>query len=1346
MPLLYIGLAILWVTGINLMFGRYIDDPDTLGGLSIINGIVVAALASLAVAWRLTTGRHPTPKLDAAEPRAEQRRMNSRLLTLTISLAMIVPLFSSFIIHLHSPHLQDKGFDDLSAIADLKADQIEAWLMERRKDAETLALSPRFTTLVHEYLRMGDATAKERISMRLQEFTRTNRYVIDLLDADGQAEGILGDWPAPADGQTRRTLMRAFISEETQFIDLHRDKNNNIHLSYLVPLFDLQTGADNKNLGGLVFHIPVEDYLFPLIQNWPTPSPTAEIALVRKDGGDVLFLNHLRHRAGAEMNQRLPLNTPRLPAAVAVLTDRKQVLEGLDYRRIPVMAAVRPIHGTPWRLVAKMDRSEVMEPLKELVTWGNIIIFFALISLTAVVSRLWRQQAHSHALELRAQAAEKDRVLRQFYDLSLIGIAIISPATRQTLHVNDELCKITGYSRDEMLGLVWPEITHPDNRGGDLAEYERLLTGEIVTYSRDSKFIRRNRTVIDVTVNAQCVRKPDGKAELAIATVQDVSARKLTENALRESEANLNHAQKIAQIGSWALDVRCNVLTWSTELYHIFGIPVGTPLTYEIFLDHVHPDDRAHVDRAWMGALQGAPYDIEHRITMDGRVKWIRERASLNFDASGRLIGGIGTAQDITIHKEIELRLLESENIRRESQRIAQLGHYVLDIEAGTWTSSSMLNEVFGIDDAYTKNVDGWLKIVHPEQRDEMLHYLRDHVLGNGNPFDHEYRIVRIGDGAVRWVHGLGRLEFSADDKPTRMLGTIQDITERRINEERLRLAAAVFDNSHEGVMVTDVNQRILLVNRAFCELKGYEEHELLGQTPDMLQSGRHDQEFYAALWESLKSTGHWQGEVWNRHRNGAVSPVLANISAIYDNTGGITHHVGVFTDISMQKSTEARLEFMAHHDSLTQLPNRLLMHSRLEHSVEVSRRENRRLALLMLDLDQFKDVNDSFGHLAGDEVLQQVSNRLSGRLRGIDTIARLGGDEFAILLDNPARHEDALRIANGIISLLSEPWRLTNGVEVRIGVSVGISLFPEHGQSADSLMQQADAALYCAKAEGRGCTRFYSDDMTQAARNRLEIESRLRRALKQNELRVYYQPQMDIASGRIIGAEALLRWHDPERGVIPPNVFIPVAEETGLISEIGVWVLTETCRQGRQWIDLDLPPLILSVNVSPHQFRFSDIWSVVRQALSDSGFPPERLELELTESALMARESEAAAILDRLRQQGVRLAIDDFGTGYSSLAYLKHFPIDVLKIDKCFIDDIPHKEDDKAITAAIVAMAHTLGFDVTAEGVETAEQLAFLRAQGCDRYQGYLVSPAVPAEEFAALLTGMGQRNSRVG
>ncbi len=568
----------------------------------------------------------------------------------------------------------------------------------------------------------------------------------------------------------------------------------------------------------------------------------------------------------------------------------------------------------------------------------------------------------------------------------------------------------------------------------------------------------------------------------------------------------------------------------------------------------------------------------------------------------------------------------------------------------------------------------------------------------------------------------------------------VSDITERKLSNDHLLQAAAVFESTREGVLMTDANKRILRINRAFTDITNYTEAEAIGQQPSMLRSGRHDAKFYAEMWSSIAKTGHWQGEIWNRRKNGEVYPELLSISAIVNKSGEVTNYVGVFADISQLKATESQLDFLAHHDPLTRLPNRLLLLSRVEHAVEIALRHGKMLALLMIDLDRFKDVNDSFGHLTGDELLQQVAKQLNSRLRGIDTVCRLGGDEFAVLIENVAHPEDAARVANDIIIALGEPWLLSNGQEVRIGASVGISLFPEHGATPVELVQQADTALYQAKAEGRGRFKYFSEDLTRSARARMDLEVRLRRAIDKGELRVFYQPQVNIETGRIIGAEALIRWQDPDEGLIPPLRFIPVAEETGLITVIGNWILKETCLQGKRWIDAGLAPLTLAVNVSPRQFLNSNIEQIVAETLAETGFPAARLELELTESALMQREDEAIQVLNRLHALGVRLAIDDFGTGYSSLSYLKLFPLDVLKIDKSFIDDIPHHRDDMEIAAAIVAMAHTLRLKVLAEGVETKAQLDFLKAQGCDLYQGYLTSPPVPAAEFEKLLPAQGE------
>lgn len=596
-----------------------------------------------------------------------------------------------------------------------------------------------------------------------------------------------------------------------------------------------------------------------------------------------------------------------------------------------------------------------------------------------------------------------------------------------------------------------------------------------------------------------------------------------------------------------------------------------------------------------------------------------------------------------------------------------------------------------------------------------------------------ELRFVKQ-DGTAFW----GRLEMNraiAADSRQMFRVVISDINAQKAKDDYLRQAAAMFETAREGVMVTDAHTRILVVNRAFTELTGYSSSEVLEQTPQFLKSGRQNEEFYQAMWDEITDTGYWQGEIWNRRKNGEVYPQMLSISAVRNEYQQVTHYVGVFSDISQLKDAVDRLDYLAHHDPLTNLPNRLLLFARLGHCIELSSRERKSFAVLMLDLDRFKDVNDSYGHLTGDELLQQVATRLISRLRGVDTVTRLGGDEFALLLEDLSHPQDAALVATDIIESLSNPWGLSNGVEVRIGVSIGISLFPDHGKTSEELLQHADAALYRAKEEGRGNFKYFSEDLTEAAIRRINLESLLRRAIAKQELVIYYQPQIDIRSGTIIGAEALLRWYHADEGMIPPSQFIPVAEETGLIGEMGEWVLWEVCRQGQRWIESGLKPLRLAVNLSPHQFRHGDIAASLTTILNETGFPAEYLELELTESALMERESEAAGILRSLRALGVHLAIDDFGTGYSSLAYLKHFPLDSLKIDKSFIDDIPQLEDDKEIAAAIIGMAHMLRLQVLAEGVETEAQLNFLKEQGCDFYQGYYMSPAVPADAFLALV-----------
>ena len=543
-----------------------------------------------------------------------------------------------------------------------------------------------------------------------------------------------------------------------------------------------------------------------------------------------------------------------------------------------------------------------------------------------------------------------------------------------------------------------------------------------------------------------------------------------------------------------------------------------------------------------------------------------------------------------------------------------------------------------------------------------------------------------------------------------------------------------------EGVVVTDAHSRILSVNAAFTRLLGYTEEELLGKTPRVFKSGRHDKAFYEAMWSTLTETGYWQGEIWNRRKNGEIFPEHMSLSAVRDPAGEITHYVCMFTDISEEKAQQRQLEYLAHNDTLTGLSNRTWFGHQLELAVQEAQGSGEHIAVLLLNLDRFKDVNDSYGHTTGDEVLKHIARQVQSALRPGDVLGRMAGDELAVVARNLRHADGAAAMARHLIRAVAEPWRSPDGLEVVAGVSVGICMFPEHAGTTELLLQGAHAAVYGAKARGRGAWCFFHEAMTQAARERLELESRLRLALAQGHLQMYYQPQMDIATGRIQGAEALVRWNDPQEGLISPARFIPVAETSGVIGPLGEWVVREVCRQGQQWREAGPPPLTLALNVSPRQFHLTDLAGCTAAALQASGFPAALLELEITERALAERTEEARQVLVRLRELGVRIAVDDFGTGYSSLAQLKRFPIDVLKIDQGFIRDIPQSEDDMAISAAIIAMGHSMGLSVLAEGVETEGQLAFLRERGCDSYQGYLCSRPVPADEFVALLRAQAE------
>lgn len=617
------------------------------------------------------------------------------------------------------------------------------------------------------------------------------------------------------------------------------------------------------------------------------------------------------------------------------------------------------------------------------------------------------------------------------------------------------------------------------------------------------------------------------------------------------------------------------------------------------------------------------------------------------------------------------------------------------------------------------------INILPPEQAKAVMHLSR----AGEKSFDLRHRLA---NGEIRNVEVYS--SFVEINRRPLLYFIVHDVTERRIVEERLRLHAAAVASTRDAVVITDLEARILATNPAFTEITGYSEAAVLGENPRILNSGRHDRAFFQSMWASLLETGHWQGEIWNRRKSGEIYPGWLSISTVRNSEGAPTHYVAVATDLTQLRQSEEKSQRLVHYDPLTNLANRLLLPARLQHSLERAGRQNCRVGVLVIDLNEFKVVNDSLGYSAGDELLLAVAGRLKNRLRDVDTLARTGTDDFVAVVEGIHDYHDTEVVAKGLLVALEEPFSLTCGQEVFIRASIGIAVFPEDGTTPEDLLRNANAAMNRAQKQWGNHLVFYTDEMNSQAVLQLVLEAGLRRALEQEEFVLHYQPKVDLRTGRVTGAEALLRWHRSGHGIVPPLHFIPIAEKSGLIVEIGNWVIKEVCRQLRIWQENGLPDISVAVNVSACQFN-SELMTTVADALENNGVEPERLMLELTENMVVDEPEMAVARMTDLKRLGVQLSLDDFGTGYSSLSYLSRFPINQLKIDRSFVENIVTDPSSATIANSIIALAHRLQLQVVAEGVETESQLGYLRQNGCDEIQGFYFSRPIPAEDFAALL-----------
>ncbi|WP_428480413.1 bifunctional diguanylate cyclase/phosphodiesterase [Pseudomonas protegens] len=853
------------------------------------------------------------------------------------------------------------------------------------------------------------------------------------------------------------------------------------------------------------------------------------------------------------------------------------------------------------------------------------------------------------------------------------------------------------------------------------------------------------------------LRLPEAIADYSavILSISDITSRKLIELSLLEREGFWSDVVRTVPDHLYVQDVISQRMIFSN---HHLGQTLGYNKTelhqmgeyfWEILL---HPEDadlyhrlRQEQRHSAYAQLLQCQLRFRHRSGQWRRFE-IREQA-LARDRYDQVTRIIGVAKDIT--DQIEA----SESLRDSEQRYRMLAESISDVIFSTDSKLSLnyvspsVHAVLGYDVEWIFQ-NGWQStIANPQQlsgiytlmdrvskaldKPEQLAQLRSQVQtqlflfdclrADGRKIPIELRLVLVWDehGAFEGVLGVGR-----------------DISQQRRAEKDLRMAATVFEHSTSAILITDPAGYIVQANEAFSRVSGYAVSQVLDQLPNMLTVDDQQEAHLRYVLKQLNQHSTWEGEVWLKRRNGEHYPAWVGITAVLDDEGDLASYVCFFSDISERKASEQRIHRLAYYDALTHLPNRTLFQDRLHTALQSAERQKSWVVLMFLDLDRFKPINDSLGHAAGDRMLKEMATRLLGCVDDDDTVARMGGDEFTLLLQPRSSREMALNraihVAEQILASLVKPFVL-EGREFFVTASIGIALSPQDGNELSQLMKNADTAMYHAKERGKNNFQFYQADMNASALERLELESDLRHALEQEEFVLYYQPQFSGDGKRLTGAEALLRWRHPRRGLVPPGDFIPVLEELGLVVDVGDWVISEACRQLKSWHQAKVRVPKVSVNISARQFSDGQLGMRIATILKDTGLPPACLELELTESILMREVSEAMQILDGLKNLGLSIAVDDFGTGYSSLNYLKQFPIDVLKIDRTFVDGLPSGEQDAQIARAIIAMAHSLNLAVIAEGVETHEQLEFLREHGCDEVQGYLFGRPMPANRFEA-------------
>lgn len=903
-------------------------------------------------------------------------------------------------------------------------------------------------------------------------------------------------------------------------------------------------------------------------------------------------------------------------------------------------------------------------------------------------------------------------------------------------YVSPSCERITGYSVAEFLQhpCLTETIVHPEDRQSYVEHQKIEVNKNREKANLSFRIIRNDGEIRWIRHQCQPVFAKDGTWLGRRATNRDITT-------FKETEIDLLHQQQLFQSGpiiifKWRAEEGWPVEYVSQNIREIFGYKPQDLLSGKVpFVLLIHPDDQSRIaEEVKMYSQSGREsFDQEYRlIDAQGTIRQVYDKTNIIRSSSGRITHFHGYLLDITEQHKVDSAVRQSETRLKLALNMARLGYWHWTRDDDSLCLSEELHTILGHSpDFFHNSRKNMLKVVHPEDRSKLLDFLRK-TSNKGESNSIEFRGWHA-QGQQIILRAKYEDLFDKDGNHTGRQGVCQDITTIKQIENKLLISNQIFRHTLEGIIVTNCEGAIQLVNSAASKITGYNPSELIGKKTGILKSNRHFPEFYQKMWDALLSQGFWQGEIWNKRKNGVIYPLWLSITSVKDKYGNITKFIALFHDITENKEQEMMIHFQANHDALTGLPNRTLLLEHLGLSLDNARRTGKKLAVLFVDLDNFQHINDSLGHTIGDLLLQQAARRIRDCIGEKDTVARHGGDEFIIILNNLNDSEIMLNAAHKINTSFHTPFSI-EGHELFVTASIGISRFPEDGESQEVLVSNADLAMYRAKKKGKNRFNVFSGELTEQVSRHLTLSNQLHRALENNEFVVYYQPKVSLEKQKTIGMEALIRWQPDAQTVISPAEFIPLAEQTGLIVPIGKFVLETACRQAMHWKEQGFSATI-AVNLSPVQFQQKNFTQCIESILRMSGLPPSLLELEITESLMMENESIAIDILWKIKNMGITVSVDDFGTGYSSLAYLKKLPIDILKIDRSFVRDIPENKDDAVITSTIISMAKHLGLAVIAEGVETIEQCRFLKENGCTVIQGYLVSQPQPAAACTELL-----------